>query len=137
MKLQKTIKFDLYRIGDRVMEDVIFYVDLEIRDDNSIVCTGAVPDIDCIPYMESLGGKGAVEHWEQQVLEHFDNEADCAEELGEAMTQEEYDEWEPILLGEEVAKKNEPRAIKASLASDIVDGWMDPVEYNDLHFGKD
>ena len=100
MKFQKTISFDLYTIGDRVMEDVIFFVDLEIRDDNSVICTSAVPDIDCVPYIESLGGKGAVDHWEQQVLEHFDDEATCSEELGEAMTEEEYEKWESVLLGE-------------------------------------
>lgn len=100
MKFEKTIKFDLYAIGDRVMEDVIFYVDIVINDDNSIICTGAVPDIDCVPYIKSLGGDGAVDHWEKQVLEHFDDEATCAEELGEAMTDEEYAEWESVLLGE-------------------------------------
>ena len=100
MKLQKTIKFDLYAIGDRVMEDVIYHVDLEIRDDDSIICTGARPDEDAIPYLESIGGKGAVAHWEQQVLEHFENEDDCAEELGESMTAEEFAEWEHILVPE-------------------------------------
>ena len=103
MKLQKTIKFDLYAIGDRVMEDVIYHVDLEIRDDDSIICTGARPDEDAIPYLESIGGKGAVEHWEQQVLEHFENEDDCAEELGESMTAEEFAEWEHILCFEQAA----------------------------------
>jgi len=124
MKFQKTIKFDLYAIGDRAMEDVIFHVDLEIRDDNSIICTGARPDEDAIPYLESIGGKGAVEHWEQQVLEHFENEDDCAEELGESMTEEEFAQWEHVLLPEK-APAVAPRAIKASLASDIVDGWME------------
>lgn len=101
MKFTKTIKFDLYAIGDRVMEDVIFFVDLAITDDNKIICTSAVPDIDCVPYITSLGGAGAVDHWEKQVLEHFDDEATCAEELGEVMSEEEYNKFEGILLGDE------------------------------------
>jgi predicted RNA-binding protein len=117
MKFQKTIKFDLYVIGDRVMEDVIYFVDLEITDDNAIICTGAVPDIDCVGYIESLGGPGAVQHWEKQVLEHFDDEATCSEELGEAMTEEEYEQWEAVLMGEEVAQ---PATVQKSAFLDML-----------------
>ena len=100
MKFQKTVVYDLYEIGDRVMENVIYHVDLEIRDDNSIVCTSAVPDIDAIPYLKHIGGQGAVDHWTQRVLEYLNDEDTCAEVLGEAMTDEEYKHWESVLLGE-------------------------------------
>ena len=122
MKFEKTVKFDLYPIGDRLMEGVIFHVDIEIRDDNSIVCTGAVPDIDAIPYLESLGGKGAVEHWEQRVLEHFDDEDTCAEELGEAMSEEEYEQWESVLMGEHLpdSEKVEPKSIPVTRLGDLL-----------------
>ena len=100
MKFTKTIKFDLYTIGDRMMEDVIYHVDIAITDDNKIVATGAKIDEDCIGYVTSLGGKGAIKHWEEAVMVHFEEEATASEELGEQMTEEEYEKWESVLMGE-------------------------------------
>jgi len=124
-KLEKTIPFDLYSIGDRAMEDVIYNVTIVIDATDNIFCTSAQVDEDCIPYLESIGGKGVVGHWQQEVLAFFQNEDNCAEELGESMTEEEFGEWEHILVPGNVESAVEPRAIKASLASDIVDGWME------------
>jgi len=100
MKFTKTIKFDLYSIGDRMMEDVIYHVDLAITEDNKIIATGATIEEDCIGYVTSLGGKGAIKHWEEAVLSHFEEEATAAEELGEHMSEEEYEAWEDVLMGE-------------------------------------
>ena len=99
MKFKKTISFNCYEIGDRYMEDVIFFVDLEITDDDEIIATSVVPDIDCIPYMEMIGGAGCPDHWQKQVVEHFKEEATAAEHLGEAMTEDEFNEFENILMG--------------------------------------
>ena len=126
MKFTKTVAFDLYRIGDRMMEGVIYFVDLAITDDNKIICTGAVPDIDALPYLEAIGGPGVADHWAKQVLEHFSTEAECGEALGEEMSPDEWDEFEDILMGEVV----EPVTVEKS-------AFMDMDDYNDLHFGKD
>ena len=99
-KFEKTIPYDLYAIGDRAMEDVIYNVHIVIDGANNIFCTSAQVDEDCIGYLESIGGKGAVGHWQQRVLEHFQDERNTSEELGEAMTDEEYKEWESVLMGE-------------------------------------
>lgn len=99
MKFKKTISFNCYEIGDRAMEDVIFFVDLEITDDDKIVATSVVPDIDCIPYMEKLGGKGCPDHWQKEVTAYFEDEAIAAEALGEAMTEDEFAEFEHALMG--------------------------------------
>lgn len=123
-KLEKTIPFDLYQIGDRVMEGVIYLVDIAITEDDKIICTGALAHEDSVTYLQHIGGAATVEHWRQEVLSFFENEDDCAEILGESMTEEEFAEWEHILLPEK-APAVAPRAIKASLASDIVDGWME------------
>ncbi len=99
MKLYKTVEFNLYELGGRAMEDVIFLVDFAISEDDSIFCTGAQPHEDAIAYLTHLGGAGAPGHWRQQVLSHFQNEANCAEALGEAMTEDEYEEFEDALMG--------------------------------------
>lgn len=99
MKLYKTIEFDIYELGGRAMEDVIFLVDFAISEDNSIFCTGANPHEDAIAYLTHIGGAGAPGHWQQQVLSHFQNEDNCAEALGEAMTPEEFNEFEDALMG--------------------------------------
>ena len=98
-KFEKTVPFDLYQIGDRVMEDVIYNVDIVIDGADNIFCTSVQAHPDAIPYLESLGGPSVVGHWQQRVLEHFQDEANCAEELGEAMTEDEFNEFESILMG--------------------------------------
>lgn len=99
MKFQKTVPFDLYAIGDRVMEDVIYNVDLAINDENHVICTGASASDDAIAYLVHLGGKGGPNYWKEQVLAYFENEDNCAEELGEAMSGEEFNKFEDALMG--------------------------------------
>ena len=100
MKFQKTVEFDLYELGgDSAMQDVIYNVDLVIDAVDNIFCTSAQAHEDAIPYLTHLGGPGCVGHWQQRVLEHFQNEANCAEVLGEAMTGEEFNEFEDALMG--------------------------------------
>ena len=100
MKLYKTVEFDLYELGGTsALEDVVFLVDFAIAEDNSIFCTGAKPHEDAIAYLTHIGGAGAPGHWQQQVLSHFQNEANCAETLGESMSVNEYNEFEDALMG--------------------------------------
>ena len=100
MKLYKTIEFDIYELGGRAMEDVIFLVDFAISEDNRIFCTNAKPHEDAIAYLTHIGGAGAPDHWQRQVLAHFKNEDNAAEALGEAMTPEEFTEFEDALMGD-------------------------------------
>ena len=100
MKFQKTVEFDLYELGGTAaMQDVIYLVDFAISADNLVFCTEAQPHEDAIAYLTQLGGAGTPGFWQQRVLEHFENEANCAETLGEAMTDEEFNEFEDALMG--------------------------------------
>lgn len=100
MKFSKTIKFDLYALGDRPMEGVMFNVDLAISDDDKVLCIKAEPDELALSYLKRIGGDGAPNYWKEKVLKHFSTESNVREELGENMTEEEFDQWEPILMGE-------------------------------------
>ena len=68
----KTVEFDAYVIGDRIMEGVIFDVDITLYADGSTTYTEARPhDEDVESWCKQLGGEGAVKHWCDQVTEHF------------------------------------------------------------------
>ena len=98
-KFEKTVPFNLYEIGDRPLEDVIYNVTIVINDTDKIFVTSVEAQEDAIPYLESLGGPATVGFWQQRVLEHFQNEANTAEVLGEAMTEDEFNEFEDALMG--------------------------------------
>jgi hypothetical protein len=101
MKFQKMVEYNMYWLhGDRMLEDVIYNVELAIMDDGKVKCLQAQPSEDAIAYLEHIGGKGAPGHWQQQLLEMLQNEDNCAEMLGEDMTDEEWEEWEHVLVPE-------------------------------------
>ena len=126
MKFQKIVEYNMYWLsGDRMMEDVIYLLNIQIDAVGNVFCASAQPSEDAIAYLEQIGGKGAPGHWQQELLAMLQDEDCVAEILGEDMTEEEFAEWEHILVPEKAAPAVAPRAIKASLASDIVDGWME------------
>ena len=98
MKFQKTVEFDLYVVGDQLMEGVIYLVDLAIDDESRLICTGAQPHKDSIPGIVGLCGPDGVDHWRKQVLAHFKNKDEVAQGLIEAMTDEEWDEFQEYLI---------------------------------------
>lgn len=98
MKFTKTVEFDLYTLGDKPVEGVMFNVDLAITDENKCICTNATPDEMGRMFLERIGGPGAPDYWKGKVIKYFQDESHVFEELGENMTDEEYNQWESILM---------------------------------------
>lgn len=69
-----TARLDGYLIGDRLLEDVMFDVEISINPDevesptekNALRLVSVKLDPDAIPYIKSLGGPGAITHWERE-----------------------------------------------------------------------
>lgn len=98
--ITKTVEYDAYAIGDRTMEGVMFNVDVTLNADGTSTASPARPkDISVERWCQRLGGPGGLKHWCDQVDQVFTDEDTRLEELGEAMTDEEYDKYEDILLG--------------------------------------
>lgn len=95
----KTIQYDAYAIGDRIMEGVLFDVDITLNADGTSTAGPARPhDEDAANWCKQLGGDGAVKHWCDQVDNVFANEDDRLEGLGESMSADEYDKYEEFLI---------------------------------------
>jgi hypothetical protein len=99
MKFKKTIHYDAYSIGDRLMEGVLFDVDITLDEDGTTTAGPARPHDDNVTsWCERLGGAGGVKHWCDQVDDVFTNSDDRLEELGEAMSDDEWDKYEEIFI---------------------------------------
>lgn len=92
-----TTRFDGYAIADRLLEEVMFDVEIELMDNTisvtSVKLTGLHYD-----YVAGLGAPGTVEHWCDQVRKYFEDDMPYAFfeefEADERLTEEVMDEIE-------------------------------------------
>ena len=138
MKFQKTINFDMYTVGDRLMDGVQMKITLGITDDDKCVFVETNFTEDDKNWLRSLGGEGAIQHWANIIKDHFDiSQPYCkwnaSEELAEHMTDEEYEQFEEILMRDPNpdAPTPAPKSIKAWSLQEVMDNVMSQMENPD------
>lgn len=60
-------KFDMYDIGDRLLEGVM--IDVEVNEDTNEIVSIEYEDNDARGYVEGIGAKGTADHWLNEAKE--------------------------------------------------------------------